>query len=110
MISTLKKTNQPERYSITKWICTLKTKVIVIKLGLQDTPGKHDLAEAIKALQPFWHLFILSDFKLFNKFCLLFCFVSSASLLFALMVQMNLRLPVLRSAHCAAGQKHPSVS
>lgn len=110
-------------------------KVIVIKLGLQAKPGEHDLAEAIMALQPCWHPFIFFIrfqayftsfspsppppsppppprlppflFPFFPLFLLLFsCFVSSVRLLFALLAQMDLRLPIYRSALCTAGQKH----
>lgn len=57
MISRLKKKKNPGSQLLNGSACFQK-KVIVIKLGLQDKPGKQGLAEAIKALWPFWHPFL----------------------------------------------------
>lgn len=72
----------------------------MIKLGLHDKPGKHDLAEAVKLYGRFRTLFFIffitfqayfTSFSFFLFFSS--CFASSARLSFALWVQMSLRCP-----------------
>ena len=65
-------------------------------------------------MRTFWHLFFIfftSSQAYLTSFALFFMcmFVSSAGLLLALVVQMNLRLPIYCSALGTTGQEHPSI-